>query len=162
MEILEIQDLIPPALEPKRAHRWIIEWAGINAFQCKTFGRPSGSFGEIVIDYINTKRYWQGKWEWKQLTLGLVDYIAPSAAQKCMEWIRLGYENVTGRAGYKEFYAAKNFKLKVLDPAGAVIERWDFFNIFPVDLDNGGLDYSSAEPLMCNVTLRFDIAVGQH
>lgn len=160
-EILEIGQMIPPAYEPKRAFRWLLEWDGIDAYTARSFARPSLQFEETPIDYMNVKRYYQGKFSWNTLDLTLNDPIAPSQAQKVMEWVRLGFENVTGRMGYKEFYTAKNFKLKMLDGPGAVVEMWDFINVWPVSVNfnSTGLDYSSSEVMQVQMTLRFDQAV---
>lgn len=161
-ELLDVTTMMAPAYEPKRANNWVLEWEGLDVFLLKTFARPSINLGEIVIDYINTKRYFAGKAEWATINIVSNDAIQPSAAQKFMEWIRLIHSSVDGRDGYKEFYAARNFRLKVLDRPGAVQEQWDFINIFPTSCDFGGLDYGSAEPLSINCTLRFDMALLQY
>jgi hypothetical protein len=158
-EILEVSQMIPPAYEPKRQNRWILEWDGIDAYAIRSFARPSLQFDEIVVDFVNTKRYYQGKFSWSTVDLVLNDPIAPSQAQKVMEWVRLGFENLTGRAGFKEFYTAKNFKLKMLDPAGSVVELWDFIGCMVMNANFNSLDYTSAEIAQVNVTLRFDMAI---
>lgn len=155
-EILEVSQLLPIAYEPKRQNKWVLEWDGIDAYTIKTFARPQMNLNEIVIDYINMKRYYTGKFEFQTASFTLVDPIAPSQAQKVMEWVRLAHENMTGRDGYKEFYTAKNFKLKLLDPPGAVVELWDFTSAFPTSVNFGSLDYSSAEVATVEVTIRFD------
>jgi hypothetical protein len=57
------------------------------------------------------------------LNITLYDPIVPSASQKVMDWVRLCYEQITGRAGYAQMYK-RSFNLKLLDPVGAVIEDW--------------------------------------
>lgn len=158
-EILEVNQMIAPAFEPKRQNRWIVVWDGIDTYTLRNFARPNLNMGEVVIDYINTKRYFTGKFEWQTISMTLNDPIAPSQAQKMMEWVRLAYENVTGRAGYKEMYTAKNFRLKLLDPPGSVVEEWEFVNIWPQSVDFQGLDMASAEVAQIAVTLRFDQAL---
>lgn len=158
-EILEIDQMLPQAYEPLRQNKWILEWDGIDQYTVRAFARPNLSFGEVVLEYINTKRYFQGKFEWQTVSLTLIDPIAPSATQKIMEWVRAGYENVTGRTGYKEMYVAKNFKLKMLDGPGAVVQMWEFINPFPTSVDFGTLDYGTPDPAQIVITLRYDSAI---
>ncbi len=155
-QLLDVTTMMAPSYEPKRNNRWVLQWDGIPGFILKTFARPSLNFNEVVIDYINTKRYFQGKFEWQSLSIVTQDPIVPSAAQNFMEWVRLGYENISGRVGYKDLYAAKNFSLQMLDGPGAVVEQWDFINIFPTSVNFGTLDYASAEIATVECTLRFD------
>lgn len=160
-EILPVTSMISPAMEMFRKNRWIIEWEGLDAWTLKTFARPNLQFGEVVQDFINTKVYFQGKFEWSTIEMSLYQPLVPSAQQRVMEWVRLGYENISGRAGYKEFYTAKNFKLKLLDPVGAVMEQWDFINLFLTAVNNDSLDYGSADILMSTLTLRYDKCILQ-
>lgn len=161
-EILPVTTMIAPAFEPKRQNRWVVEYEGIDAWTLKTFARPNLSFGEVVVDYINTKRYFQGKFEWQTIEMTLYDPIVPSAAQKVMEFVRLGYENISGRAGYKDFYTAKNFKVKLLDPPGAVIEEWDLINLWLLSANFNTLDYASPEIMNVSCTFRYDAAILQY
>ncbi len=151
--------MMAPAWEGKRAHRWIIEYEGIDTWLAKTFARPSLNMGEVPVEYINTRRYFQGKFEWQPIEMSIYDAIQPSATQKIMEWVRLGHENATGRVGYKEFYVAKDFKLKMLDGPGNVVEQWDIINAFPTNVNFNTLDYGNAEVMMVNCTLRYDAAI---
>lgn len=123
-EILEVQQMLADSFEPKRKFRWVIAINGIDAFTAKTSSRPQLTFDETVIDYINQKRYLSGKGTWSPMSLTLHDPIVPSASQKVMEWIRLDWENLTGRMGYAQFYK-KTINLKMLDPVGAVVEDWE-------------------------------------
>jgi len=122
-EILENQQMLSDTYEPKRKYRWILAIDGIDAFTAKTASRPQFSFGETWIDYINTKRCIAGKMTPGPLNITLYDPIVPSASQKVMDWVRLCYEQITGRAGYAQMYK-RSFNLKLLDPVGAVIEDW--------------------------------------
>ena len=158
-ELLDVSQMIAPAYQPKVENRWIIAWDGLDAFTAKAFNRPSLQFQEVVIDYINTKRYFQGKFEWQTITLELYDPIVPSAAQRVQEWVRLGFENLTGRAGYKEFAVARGFVLNLLDPPGSVIESWSFINLQPMSVNYGALSYDSSTPCTVQLTLRYDAAI---
>jgi hypothetical protein len=157
-ETLDVGQMLANTYEPKRKFRWILQIDGIDAYTLKTAARPQLTFDEVVIDYINTKRYVSGKQTWNPIAITTHDPIAPSAAQKVMNWVRLNYEPVTGRMGYATFYK-KNLTLKVLDPQGTVIELWDIIGGWPQDVNFGDLDYASSDNVEITFTLRFDNAV---
>lgn len=159
-EILEVQQLLSNTYEPKRKFRWILQVDGIDAFVLKTAQRPQQTFEETVIDYVNTKRYVSGKGAWNPITITMHDPIAPSAAQKVMNWVRLNFEPLTGRMGYAVQYK-KDFSLKVLDPAGVVVELWDLIGAWVQDSNFGDLDYATSDNLEITAVIRFDNAVLQ-
>jgi len=160
-EILETNTMLANSYEPKRKFRWTMEIDGIDAFTLKTGARPQMTFEETVIDYINTKRYVAGKMAYSPLNITLQDPIAPSAAQKAMNWVRLSYEVATGRAGYASMYK-KDFSLKMLDPQGAVIEQWDIKGAWVQDLNAGDLDYASSDNAEISLVIRYDSALHQY
>lgn len=159
-DVLEVGQLLANTYEPKRKFRWILEIDGVDAFVMKTAARPQATFEETVIDYINAKRYVSGKMAWNPIQVTLHDPIAPSAAQKVMQWLRLNYEPLTGRMGYATVYK-KNITLKMLDPQGAVVELWDFTGAWPMDINWGDLDYASSDNVEITFSLRFDNATLQ-
>lgn len=156
-EILEVNQMLADSFEPKRKFRWIVAINGIDAFTLKTASRPQVTFDETVIDFMNQKRYLSGKGTWAPINLTLYDPIIPSAAQKVMEWIRLDWENLTGRMGYAAFYK-KTINLKLLDPVGAVVEDWELQGTWVQDANFNDLDYASSDPVEIALTLRFDQA----
>lgn len=159
-EILETNTLLANQYEPKRKFRWIIDVDGIDAFTLKTGARPQITFEETVIDYINTKRYVAGKSSFSPLNITLHDPIAPSAAQKVMNWVRLAYEVITGRGGYAAQYK-KDFSIKMLTPDGVVAEQWDIKGAWIQDTNFGELDFASSDNAEITLTIRFDAAVHQ-
>ena len=157
-ETLNVNQLLANPYEPKRKYRWLLQIDGVDAFVMKTAARPSFTLDETVIDYINTKRYVAGKQTWNPLNITLHDPIAPSAAQEVMDWARICYEPLTGRAGYASYYK-KNITLKLLDPQGTVIELWDIQGAWLQDVNFGDLDYASSDNVEIAATLRFDNAI---
>ena len=153
--------LLANAYEPKRKFRWILAIDGIDAYTLKTAARPSLTFDETVIDWINAKRYLAGKQTWNSIQVTTHDPIAPSAAQKVMNWVRLVYEPLTGRMGYATYYK-KDVTLKLLDPQGTVVEWWDIKGAWPQDVNFGELDMSTSDPVEISFTLRFDNAIQQY
>lgn len=160
-EILEVGQLLANTYEPKRKFRWILQIDGLDAFVMKTAARPQATFEETVIDYINAKRYVAGKMAWNPINVTMHDPVAPSAAQKIMNWLRRNYEPLTGRMGYATLYK-QNLALKVLDPQGTVVELWDLTGAWPQDINWGDLDYASSDDVEISFTLRFDNATLQY
>ncbi len=156
-ETLEVNQMLATAYEPVRLFRWLIGIDGIDAYTAKTFARPSRTFDEIRIDYINTVHWLSGKPVWNDITLTLYDPIAPSSAAKILSWVKLNYEEETGRAGYASNYK-KDIFLKMLDPVGAVAQKWSIKGAWPRDINFNELDYNSAEAATCSMVLRYDAA----
>jgi hypothetical protein len=88
----------------------------------------------------------------------LYDPIVPSAAQKVMDWIRLGHESITGRRGYADFYK-KDITFYLLGPVGDKIEQWTLKGAFIQQANFGELDFSSNEVATIELTLSYDYAI---
>lgn len=159
-ETLDTRDMLANTFEPKRKFRWILAIDGIDAFTLKTAARPQINFEPVTIDWMNAKRFLSGKGTWQTMAITTHDPIAPSAAVKVMDWVRLNYEPLNGRMGYATYYK-KDIQLKVLDPQGSVVELWDIQGAWPTDINFGELDYASSDPVEVAFTLQFDNATLQ-
>lgn len=160
-ETLSVTTMLSNKYEPKRRFRWILQIEGIDAFLLKSAARPSYTFEETVIDWVNTKRYLAGKMAFNELSVELHDAIAPSGAQQVMEWIRLAHESVSGRGGYADFYK-RDIQLKMLDPVGTVVELWDIKGAWVREANFNELSMDSADTATINLTIRYDNAVLQY
>ena len=61
MAILNTNEIMFTAFEPKLQNRFIMFIDGIPAYLIKKISRPSITFGEVVLDHINVKRKIKGK-----------------------------------------------------------------------------------------------------
>ena len=154
-EILDINQLFANDYEPKRAFEWVLEIDGIDSFCAKTAERPKKQHGDITIDWINEKRYLAGKGAWQEMAIELYDPVAPSQAQKVLEWLKLVHDDSTGRMGYSSVYK-KNFFLKMLGPGAEVVEKWQAIGAWPKDIDPGSLDYSDDAAMTVKFTIKAD------
>lgn len=154
-ETLDVTSMIPSTFEPKRRNRWVLMIEGIDAFLLKTAARPTVTTEEVTIPFINSHRYLAGKTTFGNVPVTLHDPIAPSGAQQVMEWIRLHYESVSGRAGYADFYK-RDIQLKLLDPVGTVVELWDGKGVWITESNFGELSYDEHEVAEIALTLRAD------
>jgi len=160
-ETLSVSEMLPNRFEPKRKFRWVLAIEGIDSFLLKTAARPQMTTEEVPVSYINATRYIAGKTTFGTMAVTLHDPIAPSGAQQVMEWVRLHYESVSGRAGYADFYK-RDIQLKMLDPVGTVVELWDVKGAFITDANFNDLSYDGSDMTEIALTLRFDNAVLQY
>ncbi len=159
-ETLDVTSMLPNKFEPKRKNRWILMIEGIDAYICKTAARPTVTTEEVEMPFINARRYLAGQTKFNTIAVTLHDPIAPSGAQQIMEWIRLHFESVSGRAGYADFYK-RDVQLKLLDPVGTIVELWDIKGAFITEANFGELTYEDGGAVEISLTLRYDNAVLQ-
>jgi len=161
-DTLSVTDMLPTKFEPIAKRRFVFAIEGIDSFLIKTAARPQITTEEIAIPWINSTRYIAGKTKFGTLALTLYDPIAPSGAQQVMEWIRLCFESVSGRAGYADFYK-RDIQIKMLDPVGTTIQLWDVKGAFVTEANFGDLSYEAEGDLAeISLTIRFDNMVLQY
>ena len=158
MPVLDPNEIMFTAFEPKVANRFIMYIDGIPSYMVKSAASPSFTDGVIKLDHINTYRKIRGKREWQNMTLGLYDPITPSGAQAVMEWARLGYESVTGRAGYSDFYK-KDITLNMLGPVGDIVGEWIIKGAFVQNSNFGAYNWSTDAAIEVQLTLAMDYCV---
>lgn len=158
MPVLDPNEIMFTAFEPKVTNRFIMYIDGIPSYMVKSVASPSFTDGVIKLDHINTYRKIRGKREWQNMTLSLYDPITPSGAQAVMEWARLGYESVTGRAGYSDFYK-KDVTLNVLGPVGDIVGEWIIKGAFVQSSNFGAYNWSTDEAISVELVLAMDFCV---
>ena len=158
MAILNTNETMFTAFEPKLQNRFIMFIDGIPAYLIKKISRPQISFGEVVLDHINVKRKIKGKANWENITCDLYDPVTPSGAQAVMEWVRLSHESVTGRDGYSDFYK-KDIRINTLGPVGDVVEEWILKGAYCQNTNFGDMDWTSDTPANINMTIVMDYAI---
>ena len=122
MAVLDPNEIMFRAFEPMVQHRFIMYIDNIPSFMVKNVKAPNFTDAEIKLDHINSYRKVRGKRNWENMDMTLYSPITPSGAQAVMEWARLGYESVTGRAGYSDFYK-KDLTMNVLGPTGDIVSE---------------------------------------
>ena len=158
MPTLDPNEIMFTAFEPKVQNRFIMYIDGIPSYLVKSAASPSFTDNIIKLDHINTYRKLRGKREWQDMTLSLYDPITPSGAQAVMEWARLGYESVTGRAGYADFYK-KDITLNAVGPVGDIVGEWIIKGAFVASSNFGQYDWSVDEAVNVELTLAMDYCV---
>jgi len=158
MPTLDPNEIMFTAFEPKVANRFIMYIDGIPSYMVKSAASPSFTDNIVKLDHINTYRKIRGKREWQNMSLTLYDPITPSGAQAVMEWARLSYESVTGRAGYSDFYK-KDITLNLLGPVGDIVGEWIIKGAFIQQSNFGQYNWSTDTAIEVQLTLAMDYCV---
>ena len=158
MAVLDANEIMFRAFEPKVQNRFLLNIDTIPAYLVKNVKAPTFSDNSIKLDHINSYRKIRGKREWEDITMTLYDPITPSGAQAVMDWARLSYESVTGRAGYSDFYK-KDLTLNILGPVGDVIGEWVIVGAFLVNGDFGQYDWSADVVVDLSITVAMDYCI---
>lgn len=160
MAVLESTQINAAIFEPKVQNRFIMSMGdtGIPAFMVKNVTAPNFEDEVVKLDHINTYTKIRGKREWGNMDMTLYDPITPSGAQAVMDWARLSYESVTGRAGYRDFYK-KEIKLQILGPVGDVVSEWVLKGSFITNMSQGSFDWSTSDVAELTMTVAMDYCV---
>lgn len=158
MAILDPNQIMLTAFEPVLANRFIMYIDGIPSFIIKKVASPHFIDSEVKIDHINTYFKVRGKREWQDMSLELYSPIIPSGQQAVMEWARLQYESVTGRAGYSDFYK-KDITLDIIGPPGDIVGEWVIKGAWIADASFGEFDWAVDQQINIPVVLKMDYCV---
>ena len=158
MAVLNPNEIMFTAFEPKVQNRFIMYIDGIPSYLIKSVTSPSFEAGEVILDHINTYRKVKGKLRWNDMSFTLYDPITPSGAQSVMEWVRLSHESVTGRAGYADFYK-KDLVFNVLGPVGDVVSEWIVKGAYVKSSNFGQYDWSDDTAVSIDLTVAMDYCV---
>lgn len=159
MAVLDSSEIFFHAFEPKVQNRFVLTVAGIPSYMVHDVKAPSFTDSDITIDHINSYFKIRGKRKWDNADMTLYDPINPSGAQAVMDWARLGYEAVTGRAGYQDFYK-QDITLGMLGPVGDYVSEWVYKGAWVSKVDQGSLKWSDdGNPVELAITITYDFAV---
>lgn len=145
MPILSTDQMLGTVFEPILQHRFIMSIDSIPSYLIKKINGIGFEDGEVIIDHINSYVKFRQKRRWNDISLSLYNPVTPSGAQTVMEWARLSYETVTGRAGYGDFYW-KDITFNAIDPVGNTVNEWVIKKAFIKTVSNfGDWDWAASE-----------------
>ena len=144
MAILNPNEIIFTAFEPKQSNRFILYMDGIPSFLVKGVGGINVAQTAVALNHINVQRYVKGKTIWGAISMTLFESITPSGAQAVMEWVRLGHESVTGRDDYSDFYK-KDLTFNVLGPVGDIVSEWVIKGALITEASFGDYSWDNAD-----------------
>jgi hypothetical protein len=161
----------------KRKFRWMfkindISGEGINALPPLRSSRPSLSFKEMEAQHLNETIYFPSKPEWKPIPLSLYDLRKEDKKIKkddqdptlidinnpVITWIKSIYDASSGKWSPIESSFKRKCTLEMYDGCGNVIEKWNFENAWPQNIEFGELDMSASDVMTIDLTLRYDRA----
>ena len=159
MAVLDSNEIFFTTFEPKVKNRYLMYIDGIPAFMINKVDPPKFADAVKTVDHINTYFNIRGKRKWENVNITLYDPVTPSGAQACMDWARLGYEAVSGRSGYSDWYK-KDVTLDILGPVGDIVSEWIYKGAFVANMSPEGLEWSNdGDPANIQLTLAYDYAI---
>lgn len=154
----------------KRKFRWTLtispkcatgKYAGnglIGPNFCKVAARPNYDIEETELNFLNAKTWIAGKLTWQAITATFVDASALEI-QNLYIWIgqnaRLD-DNLKFWQGTSFNDYAASAELILYTGCGQPMEAWLIDNVWPQAVNFGELDYTSAEEVTIELTLRYD------
>lgn len=127
--------------EPKRIHRFMIEFPNVNSY---------------LIQKINKPKYINGKWS--DIKIEFIDLISPSSSQQLFGLTNpKDYPIVFDERSFVDKLLGKpifTFMIKALDPTGVVIENWTIDVKKIKSIDFGEFDYGNDGVAFLNLTIQ--------
>lgn len=125
--------------------------------QVVTVGRPNVNFNQVEVHSYNSRSYYAGKAEWQPVTLTVRDDVTNSVSALVGAQIQkqMNFFDQTVPL------AASNYKfgmlVHTLDGGNdVVLEEWEFEGCFVETVNYMTFDYSSADAMTIEMSVRFD------
>jgi len=158
---------------PKRKYRFQVELnggatigsslgTGVLWF-AKTVTKPEITVNTAEAQYLSHKFYYPGTVEWNEVSLTLIDPVAPDAAQGTLDLLtRMGYlgPKEAGDADPQTISKRQAFEVVItqIDADGNPQETWTLKNAILIKLGFGDLDYASEDLSEIEMSFRYDWA----
>jgi hypothetical protein len=158
-------------LEPLRKNRWVMQFTNVppgviaNAPERLTFcaltaTKPQMTFNAVEQHRLNERFWVAGKVSWNDLAMTFYDFIQgqDTVSNILWNWATTIYNPITGQMFFKTQYMT-SATLAMLDPAGGVVQMWNLFYVWPMDINYG--DLSASDDAVCEVsaTFKYDYSV---
>jgi len=159
-------------LHPKHRNRFQVQFVGmVNdgtnlTRQVVTCNRPTLTFDEVPLHRYNSISFVAGKHSWSDFQVTLEDDLtglASSAVQAQLERQQrlIGADHASGQF-LNTAATASGYKfgviLQMLDGNEAIAEQWKMEGAWIKDATYGDLDYSSADQVQIQLTIKYDHA----
>lgn len=158
-------------LHPKQRNRWRVTFANLGggadaqplSMQAITVARPQLTFDEVPLHRYNSVAWVAAKHSWSECAITVEDDVSGTAARVIQEQLQR-QQWLIGAEGQWLAAAAEGSVYKfvtyidMLDGNEQVIERWVLEGCWIKDANWNDLDYSTAEAVKINLSLRYDHA----
>ena len=147
----------------KTKFRWTFEVEGydcsfrIDPHFVKVAARPSISFEEIEINFLNDRTWIPGKATWEPVTVTFLDSNKGNGVQ-VLSWLLAVYdfnEPTSKKMSSKRTGFSGKATLTMYDGCGTVMEIWTLLDAWPQAVNFNDLDYSSSNIADIEMTLRY-------
>lgn len=165
---------INPNPEPKRAHRWYIEFGGANlkklVYALKKTDKPAATISSIEHKYLNHSFYYPGRLTWNEISITFASVTDPDAARILYKILQeSGYgppatalsstERSTISKGKANAAIGQSLDIVQIDSSGTPIEKFKLFNPFFTEVTFGGtLDYEQEGIVDLTCKVKYDYA----
>jgi len=163
------------AIEPKRAHRFLLQFdlpgGTTTQIYARRVSKPSFDVGQSEHKFLGSTYYYPGAVTWSDVSCTLVDSSSPDFDLLCNLLLRnAGYvdpndvsttgnvDNAGTISKATAVDALGSVLIKELNGDGDVMGHWVLNNAWARSISFGDLDYSSEELMTVDVTLRYDWA----
>jgi len=127
--------------------------------QVSTVDRPKLTYEEVVLDSYNSRMYIQGKHTWETISLVVRDDISNAVTRYVGAQVQRQlnhFQQTTPAAGNDYKF---DMQIEVMDGVNAgASEVWFLEGCFLTNVDYDGGDYTTAEPVLITMQVRFDNA----
>ena len=151
-------------IEPKRAYRWALEFAGtlgqIVTTYLKSASRPELSFGAIEMKHNQETIYHIGQTKWNS-PIPIVFYDMeqnPNVSKEVYDWINETTYNVPNANPMRADQYKQIVHIFMLDNLGDTIEGWYLYNAWGSKNGFGELSYEQETIPEVRIDLHYDRA----
>lgn len=149
------------SFEPQRQDNFSFEVALGDAdkdliiMSLETAALPTESNEEVEVHYQNERRYVAGKFNVESLALSFKDFVDVDVRGALLRWRKQVYDPHTGKVGLAKDYKKTGY-IVMTAPDGTSSRVCRLEGCWPQTLNGGQLDMKTADPVMIELTLRYD------
>lgn len=150
----------------KRKFRWTLSiesnggcYFNVPPHFVKVAGRPSISFEETEVNFLNDKMWIPGKASWEPITVTYLDNNQNSSVE-LLKWLTSVFDftsPTSKKMSSKRSSYSGLARLTLYDGCGGVMEEWELQDAWPQAINFGDLDYSSSDIAEIELTLRYSM-----
>jgi hypothetical protein len=132
--------------------------------QIESFGRPTVTFGDIVVDVYNSKVKLAGKPEWGDVSVVLRDDAPGNVTRLVGEQVQKQFDFMEQSSAASGIDYKFITRLEMLDGGNGVseptvLETWELYGCYIQSAAYGEMNYTSNDPVKITLTLKFDNAI---
>jgi hypothetical protein len=124
---------------------------------CKSVTLPTVNNNEFKFKYSNGFLNAKGITEWDDVTIELYNDSANGSISQIYSWLSVHRDIDTHMELFKDDYS-EILTIEVLNPKQETIQKWKLYNAYILNAEFGNMDWSSSDPNIITLTIRYDWA----